>query len=390
MHKTLWVIAIIAVVNALGYGIIIPVLYSYSRSFGLTDFQNGLLFSVFSIGQFVATPIIGRLSDAFGRKPLLLLSVFGTAVSFFLMALAPNAAFLFIARLLDGVTAGNIPVAAAVISDTTDAKNRARGFGIIGASFGFGFTFGPAISALTLRFGIATPFYIAGSIALFACVLIAWMLPETNSHKSTYVSHHLFDFRKLYHALLDPAIGKTLIISFLVMLAFSIYIYAFQPLAVSLMHLSASDISIIFTGIGIIGLISQMAVIPRVIKRYSEQKVLFVAICVSLVMYAILFGIRSYGWFLVAVMMQAFANGFPMPMIQSLLSKGADAHSQGTIMGVNTSYQSIGQIVGPVIGGLLATVAIPLPLLASAAALGVAAVLSLHMLRLHISHKAVL
>src|SRR5687767_12616977 len=138
-NRNLLIIALIAVVNALGYGIIIPILYSYSVKYGLSDFENGLLFATFSIFQFIATPIIGRLSDKYGRRPLLIFSIAGTGVSFLMMAFAPSAPFLFLARALDGITAGNIPVASAVITDTTEPKDRAAGFGIIGASFGFGF-----------------------------------------------------------------------------------------------------------------------------------------------------------------------------------------------------------------------------------------------------------
>src|SRR3989344_6642801 len=136
MSRNLFIVIVIAVVNALGYGIIIPVIYSYSRAYGLSDFQNGLLFSLFSICQFISTPIIGRMSDKYGRRPLLIISILGTAISFFIMAFAPSAIFLFLARALDGITAGNIPVASAVISDTTSQEQRAKGFGIIGASFG--------------------------------------------------------------------------------------------------------------------------------------------------------------------------------------------------------------------------------------------------------------
>src|SRR3989338_5079513 len=165
-NRNLLIIALVAIVNALGYGIIIPVLYSYSQKYGLNDFQNGLLFSIFSICQFFSTPIIGRMSDKYGRKPLLLISISGTALSFFMAAFAPNAVFLFIARALDGITAGNIPVASAVISDTTTQKQRAKGFGIIAAAFGFGFVFGPAISALTLSFSDSMPF-ISSSLISF-------------------------------------------------------------------------------------------------------------------------------------------------------------------------------------------------------------------------------
>lgn len=238
-NKNLFVIAIIVIVNALGYGIIIPVLYSYSLKYGLNDFQNGLLFSLFSICQFIATPLIGRLSDKYGRKPLLLISIGGTALSFFITAFAPSAIWLFIARALDGITAGNLPVASAVISDTTTSADRAKGFGIIGASFGFGFIFGPAISAFTLPWGKGAPFLVAGIVTL-AAVLLTWLiLPETNKHIGEVRGGKLFDFVGLFKTLWDPQVEKTLIITLLYACAFALFIYGFQPFAVKMLLLSA-------------------------------------------------------------------------------------------------------------------------------------------------------
>jgi MFS family permease len=380
----LLIIALIAVVNALGYGIIIPILYSYSQRFGLTDFQNGMLFAVFSLCQFIATPLIGRMSDAYGRKPLLVLSLLGTTASFFLMAFAQNAVWLFIARALDGITAGNIPVALAVISDTTEAKDRAKGFGIIGASFGFGFAFGPAISAFTLHMGMNVPFMVAGSVAGLAFLITLFFLDETNRNKGKLVAKHLFDFRHLFHSLIDPAIGSTLVVSFLSMFSFSIFIYAFQPFSVRLLHLSIQQISWIFTGIGVVGLISQAAIIPRVVKFFGEKQVLVGSLLALILIFAFLFTVRSYPLLITGVMLMALANGFVNPMIQAVLSRETDMKSQGSIMGVNASYQSIGQIVGPIVGGLLATLAIPLPFLAASILLVPAFFLSMGILRKHL------
>ncbi len=365
-NKNLLIIALIAVVNALGYGIIIPILYSYSHKFGLSDFQNGLLFSIFSVCQFIATPLIGRLSDVYGRKPLLVISIAGTAVSFFLMAFAPSAIFLFIARALDGITAGNIPVASAVISDTTKPEDRAKGFGIIGASFGFGFIFGPAISALTLRFGTEVPFIIAGSVSVIATILTALLLPETNKHIGVAKKGSLFDFRHLLHALVDPNVGTTLLISFIYSLAFAMFIYGYQPLSVKVLGLTPTQISINFTIIGIIGLIAQGFVIPKVMKRVKDTLVFRNALIVETLALIGFFMVRSYPMLLIASVFHSFSNAFINPLIQTLLSKEVDAHSQGSIQGVNASYMSVGMILGPIVGGVLATMSTPLPFLAAA------------------------
>lgn len=363
-NKTLFVIAIIAIVNALGYGIIIPILYSYSQKFGLSDFENGLLFSIFSICQFLATPIIGRLSDKYGRKPLLLISLMGTMFSFLMMAFAPSAIFLFIARALDGITAGNIPVASAVISDTTEPKDRARGFGIIGASFGFGFIFGPAISAFTIHLGDAIPFIIAALVSLIAVILTAVVLPETNLYKGKVAKAKFIDLMKLMTALTDKNLGMTLLISLVYSFAFALFIYAYQPFAVKILQMNASQISVNFMIFGIVGLIAQTLIIPKVTKSVGDRKSLILALCGATISFLGLFLVRSIAMFILVSIFHSFANAFVGPVIQAILSKETDEKSQGSILGLNSSYVSLGMIFGPIIGGILATLAIPLPFLA--------------------------
>lgn len=392
MKKTksvLPIIGLIAVVNALGYGIIIPVLYSYSQKFGLSDFQNGLLFAIFSLCQFVATPIIGRLSDKFGRKPLLILSISGTAISFLLMAFAPTAAWLFIARALDGITAGNIPVASAVISDTMEPKERAKGFGIIGASFGFGFIFGPAISAMTLSFGDTVPFLISATVAIVAVLLTLFVLPETNMHIGIEVAKaKLFDFKKLMLALTDEHVGLTLIVSLLYSFAFALFIYAYQPFSVKVLHLTATQISINFTIIGVMGLISQGLLIPKFVKRVGDKRVLTGALCCMIFTLASFFFVRSESAFMIVSIVNGLANAFIGPMIQTLLSKEADNKSQGQILGLNASYISLGMIFGPIIGGALATFSIPMPFLVASSMTMLCLLLSTIILKKPLSPQA--
>ncbi len=361
-NKNLLVVAVIAIVNALGYGIIIPVLYSYSQKYGLSDFQNGLLFSLFSVCQFISAPVIGRMSDKYGRKPMLIISIAGTGLSFLMMAFAPSAIWLFLARALDGITAGNIPVASAVVSDSTGLEDRAKGFGIIGASFGFGFIFGPALSALTLPFGDFVPFLIAAAVSFIAVLITIVMLPETNKHLGAVKQGKLFDLPHLFKSVFDQAVGLTLLLTFFYALAFSLFIYAFQPFSVKMLKLSAREISIIFNIIGIVGVFAQAAIMVMTVAFIS----FFLA--------------RSYLWLILTAIVNSLANAFVMPMTQALLSKEVDAKSQGSIQGLNSSYMSLGFIIGPVIGGLVATLSVPLPFLAGAGILLLCVVLSLKIL----------
>jgi MFS family permease len=369
-NRNLVIIAIIAVVNALGYGIIIPILYTYSQRFGLTDFQNGLLFSVFSLAQFISTPIIGRLSDKYGRRPLLIFSLLGTAISFIMMAFAQSGVMLFLARALDGITAGNIPVASAVISDTTQAKDRSKGFAIIGASFGFGFVFGPAISAVTIGLGSAIPFLIAAAVTIVAVVLTFLFLPETNKHEKEVAHGKLFDFKKLVMSVTDEAVGTTLLLTLIYAISFSVYLYAFQPFSVKVLGMSPTMISITFTAIGAVGLVAQAFAIPQLLKRTSEQKLLLYSLYSMVVTFTLMFFSRNIPFFIIVSGVHSFANAFVNPIIQAFLSKEVDAKSQGTIMGINASYLSIGMIIGPVIGGAIATFSIEAPFLAAGACIG--------------------
>ncbi len=364
MNKTLLIIAAIALINSLGYGIIIPILYSYSLQFGLNDFENGMLFAIFSFCQFLATPFIGRLSDKYGRKPLLLLSLSGTALSFFMAAFAPSALFLFLARALDGITAGNIPVASAVISDTTNEKERAKGFGIIGASFGFGFIFGPAIATLTLSYGMNMPFIIAGIVSLITVIFTAVFLPETNRYIGQVEKKHIFqtlDIQKLATAIKDEKIGITLLLSLLYNIAFGLFIFAFQPHAVKTMGLSANIISLIYTIYGIVGIVTQVLLIPRIVKKFGERKSLILCFALVTLVFAGMYKVSTFSVFVFLSIVFGFANGFFLPVMQTLLSKEVDAKSQGSILGLNSSYVSLGMIVGPILGGIIATFSIPLP-----------------------------
>ena len=322
------------------------------------------------------------MSDKYGRRPLLVTSIAGTAISFFMAAWAPSAIFLFIARALDGLTAGNIPVAAAVISDSTEAKDRAKGFGIIGASFGFGFAVGPAISAFTIPYGIHVPFIIAGVISTIATILTWAFLPETNKHIGEVKKGKLFDFAKLFHMLFDPQVGRTLLISLVYSFTFGLFIFGFQPFAVKGMMLSANEISVIYTIFGIVGLISQIVLLPRVTKLFSDKRALEGSLLLASVAFLGLFFVTQLIPFVIISIMLGLANSFVNPLVQTILSKETDDKSQGSIQGLNASYISIGTIFGPIIGGALTRFSISTPFLLGAVGAIISFALSLHVMKL--------
>jgi MFS family permease len=367
-NRNVLIVALIALVNMLGYGIIIPILYAYSKRFGLSDFENAMLFASFSVCQFISTPIIGRMSDKYGRRPLLIVSIIGTAISFFMTAFAPSAIFLFLARCLDGLTAGNIPVAFAVISDSTKPEERAKAFGMIGSAFNFGFVFGPAIAAFTVPYGQAIPFIIAGVITTIAAILTHLYLPETNKHMGEVQKGKLFDFPKLWRTLFDPNVGATFIITLLFMMAFSCaVIYGFQPFTLNTLHITESQNAFLFTLFGAVGLVSQNVFVGWFSKRFGLKKAFMYGLMGVALAFVIMYLSKTVPVFVTASMVLALANSVAQTLIPTILSQEADAKSQGTIMGLNSSYQSIGMIVGPIMGGVIATmISIPAAFLTGA------------------------
>lgn len=355
--RSLIVISIVSIVNALGYGIIIPIQYSYVARFGINALWVGVLFASYSLAQFISTPIIGRLSDKYGRKPLLLYSVFGTALSFLLFALANSAPLIFLARILDGITGGNISVAQAVISDTTEPKDRAKWFGILGAAFGFGFVVGPAIGGILSRISLAAPFYFASIISLIACVIIYFVQKESLVKElvETKPVTKLFDLASLVNALFEPYIGLLLIASFIATFAFSIFILGFQAFTNDILKLSPSNISLLFVIFGVVGLIMQGFATGKLVKIFGEVKLLIFGVVLTGISFFAMGLAVTFPLFILASISLAIGNSFLTPLLTTLLSKHTKKEDQGGILGINQAYASLSNIAGPIIGGALAT-----------------------------------
>jgi len=179
MNKRLLNVGLIVLIDMLGFAIIIPLLTFYADSFGATEFQTGLLVSSYALMQMIGAPILGRLSDKYGRRPVFLISIFGTFVGLLILGFANSLWMLFASRLLSGITAGNISVAQAYISDITDEKNRARGMGMFGAAFGIGFILGPALGGMLSVYGFAVPSFVSAGLAFINLLTVYFWLPES-------------------------------------------------------------------------------------------------------------------------------------------------------------------------------------------------------------------
>ncbi len=368
---TLGIISFIAVVNMLGYGIIIPIMYAYVAKFGINAFGIGILFASFSLAQFISTPIIGRLSDRFGRKPLLAYSVLGTAVSFLLMAVAKSASVIFLARTMDGISGGNISVAQAVISDSTEPKERAKWFGILGAAFGFGFVFGPAIGGILSTISLQAPFYFASAIAVVASILTIFVLQETlpKSHVEHKSIAKMFDLRHLFHALFEPYVGLILIASFIASVSFSIFILAIQVFMNDTLKLSPSHIALIFVIFGLIGLIMQGFALGKLVKIFKEVPLLIAGVVITGLSFLGMGFTNTFSTFIIFSVTLAIGNSFLAPLITAILSKHTKREDQGGMMGINQSYVSLAQVAGPIIGGVLATASVHYAFFGAAAVL---------------------
>jgi len=358
--RRLWIIFLIIFVNLLGFGIILPLLPYYVESLGAGAITIGLLSAAYSIFQLVAAPILGDLSDKYGRRPVLLFSIAGTTISFFLMGWAQTLTFLFIARMIDGASGGNISTAQAYIADVTSPEERTQSMGMMMAAFSLGFILGPALGGLLSVYGYAVPAYVAGAVALVSTLLTYFFLPESlpASVKAQVAvekkkrRNPLFMFHDFKDALQHAEVGLLLTISFLMMFGFTLMQGTFALFTEHTLHLTARSNGLIFAYMGILGILMQMVFLKPILKRVPEHR----AILWSIVVMAMGLGLIAVGSLVsvfVGVTFLSLGNGISGPLLAGHISKSVSATEQGNIAGMNQSVGSMARLIGPVLGTLL-------------------------------------
>ncbi|MDN3582948.1 MFS transporter [Mucilaginibacter flavus] len=357
--KNLWILVFICVINSLGFGIIVPVLYTYGKQYGVTGETLGVLTASFSIAQFFATPVLGSLSDKWGRKPILVISLAGTCLSFLLFAWASSIYMLFAARILDGLTGGNVSVAQAMVSDTATPQNRAKKFGIIGSAFGFGFVIGPAIGGLLNKFGPTVPFFFAAGISLIGTLCTAFLLKETNPPETQNRDSKVnFKLSALVTTLKRPVIGTAVFTGFLLTMAQFTMIIGFQTFSVDVLKINPTQIGILYAGFGISGIVMQLSV-PVLTKWLSSKSTILLLSTVLCMVAMFITGLTNeFITFVIGICIYGLFNGLRNPMINAIISDHIDHNEQGKILGINQSYASIGQTLGPVTAGFAALISV--------------------------------
>ena len=344
--------------DMVGFGLILPLLPYYAKTFGANATAVGLLYSAYALGQFIGAPIVGRLSDKFGRKPLLLLSVGGTFLSLLLLGFADSLAVLFISRILDGITGGNITVAQAYISDVTDEKTRAKSFGLIGAAFGVGFIFGPVIGGALSTWGFAVPAFAASGVAALNMLLILFFLPESlprDKRRDVEVSPWTaFKLKLLIDALKKPRVGPLLNIILFYSLAFTIFQSLFGVFAQNQLGFTPRSTGFSLAYVGLLVAVVQGGLIGVLASRFKEPKLIFFASLLltgALVVWAF-----TAHWIVLLIVLipLAFSAGVMNTILRSLLSKAVYPAEVGGTLGLATSLESATRVIGPSIGGLAA------------------------------------
>lgn len=374
-NKPLVAILLVVFMSLLGFSLILPLLPYYADAYGASDTVTGLLVASYALMQLIGAPILGRLSDRVGRRPVLMVTVAGSLVGFVLLALAdpigqflartfaPEAAngfiifVLFVSRMVDGLTGGNISVAQAYIADVTDERNRAKGLGLIGAAFGLGFIIGPATGGFLSQWSYAVPAWAAVGLTALTLVLIYALLPESLSvarrAEIQAMKRPPLNLQALFAALRRPYSGPLLGTRFFFNLAFSLFQTVFSLYTLRKFNLTARDTGFVLTYVGLLSVFVQGYLVGKLTERYRDDVLIPVSVVVMALSFLGWAWAPSVVWLLVILAPTAMAGGVLNTLLSSALTKAVHRDEVGGILGLGTALDSVTRIVAPVVGGAL-------------------------------------
>ena len=351
MNKRLIPIFLVVFSDLVGFGMIIPLLPSFATSFNASPLAIGLLTASYSAMQLVGAPVLGRLSDRFGRKPLLIISQLGTFAGFVLMGFANSLPMLFAARILDGLTGGNLSIAQAAIADVTEEKDRAKSYGLIGAAFGLGFILGPALGGLLSRWGNAVPAFAAAAISAGSIVLTIVLLPETRQASTAPAARRSFTLAALRYTLSNSLLTRLLAYGLIFNIGFGIFQTTFALFANLKFSFNVEQTGYMLGYVGILVVIAQVVILPRMVSIVGEQRLIFLG---SATLGLGLLGVgmlEPWRALIGTLMLTAFGGGVVNPSLQSLYTRTVSAEERGGVLGLSASVDAFSRIVAPIWGG---------------------------------------
>jgi MFS family permease len=347
-QASLGILFLVVFLDLLGFGMVIPVMPLYAERLGASEAATGWLSTGYSLMQFVFAPIWGRLSDRVGRRPVLLLSVAMTAVAFFLYGVAGTFVVLLLSRLFAGAATANIAIAQAYVADVTPPEGRARGMGMIGAAFGLGFVFGPAVGGILSAHSLSTPGYVAAALSAMNLVGAFFLLPEPATRVAA--TRRQGRFAALMEELGKPRIRRLLMVYFLLILGFSGMEATYAFLAERRYGLADRNVGYVFAYIGVLVVLVQGGLIGPLTRRLGERRLLVAgAVLQAVGLAALPFGTGIAGLLLASAPL-AIGSGLTSPSLTSLLSKFSRAEDQGGTLGIGQSAAALGRIAGPLAG----------------------------------------
>lgn len=376
-------IFLVVFIDLLGFGLILPLLPYYAGAYGASQLLIGGLAGAYAAAQFIGAPLLGRLSDRFGRRPILVVSIAGTALSFVILGLAEplgkalagiplaqatseqaialqNATVvgvMFASRLLGGLTGGNITVAQAYIADVTDAENRAKGLGLIGAAFGLGFILGPVAGGALSAFGYDVPSFAAAGLALLNLVAVIFFLPEslTPERREELLTERrsLISLGAMWEALNKPRVGPLLNIRLFYALAAAIFQTIFTQWAMVRLSLTSQSTGWLLGYVGLLSIIVQGGLIGPLTKRFREYQLIFWSTAIMAVS-LLAWGLTPNLPVLLVVMIPiAFATGVLNTVINSAITRAVQPQEIGGALGIAGSLESLSRIISPLLGSAL-------------------------------------
>lgn len=351
-NRQMMTIFLVVFIDLLGFGIILPLLPYIAEKYSATPVMIGLLSGVYSLFQFISGPILGRLSDRYGRKKLLIISQLGSMAGYVLLAVAGSLPLLFLSRTIDGITGGNISIAQAYMADVTDKKTRAKGMGLLGAAFGIGFMFGPAIGGYLSKYGFAAPALFAAGISLLSTLATSLFLKETvNVSHAKLSPKTAMTFKELKKVLGTAPISTLIIIFFLLSLGFSGMQGTYALFVQAKFGWGPTQVGYIFALIGIIAIITQVKVLAFTTSKFGEYQTLFWSIVILGLGFGLIGSTSYLPLFILGNGLIPLGNSLANPTLTAIATESIPKEEYGETLGLLQSSGSLGRIFGPIAAG---------------------------------------